>query len=334
MTKRRISSIVLPLLLVLLTIANIYFGAVHIPFPTVTAILLGRLPADTFSFIIFENRFPQMVTAIFSGAGLATAGLLLQTLFRNPLAGPSLLGIDSGANLGVAVAMLALGGSLTLGASTLSGCFLIIVAAFVGAVAVMSILIAFSATLRSEVMLLIIGVMIGYLASSCISLLNYGATEEGIRSFMVWGLGSFANVTLDRLPLFVLVMAFGLLCALLLIKPLNALLLGDTYAANLGIAVRRVRSLLLLTAGLLTAGSVAFCGPIAFIGIAVPHLARLMLGSSNHRALLPATMFVGACLALLCNLFCTIPFHSVLPVNVITPILGAPVVIWVILRRS
>lgn len=323
------------LMLMALVLANLYLGAVHIPLAAVTDILLGRdVDHPSWTYIIWESRIPQAVTAVLSGAGLAVAGLLLQTLFRNPLAGPGLLGIDSGANLGVAVAMLALGGSFSAGAFSLSGFLLVIVAAFVGAMAVLLVLIGFASTLRSEVLLLIVGVMIGYLASSAISLLNYGATEEGVRSFMMWGLGSFANVTSDRLPAFCLTMTIGLVAALLYIKPLNALLLGDRYAANLGIRVRRARTYLLVVTGLLTATSVAFCGPIAFIGLAVPHLARLFMGTANHRSLLPATMLTGACLALACNLICTLPTHGLIPINVITPVIGAPVVIWVILRRQ
>ena len=230
--------------------------------------------------------------------------------------------------------MLALGGAFTAGAFSLSGFLLVIVAALIGAMAVMLVLIAFASTLRSDVMLLIVGVMIGYLASSVISLLNYGATEEGVRSFMMWGLGSFANVTTDRLFPFVITMGVGLVAALLFIKPLNALLLGDNYAANLGIPVRRARTYLLVVTGLLTATSVAFCGPISFIGLAVPHLARLLLGTANHRSLLPTTMLTGAVLALVCNLVCTLPAHGLIPINVITPVLGAPVVIWIILRKN
>ena len=323
------------LMLMALVLANLYLGAVHIPLAAVTDILLGRdVDHPSWTYIIWESRIPQAVTAVLSGAGLAVAGLLLQTLFRNPLAGPGLLGIDSGANLGVAVAMLALGGSFSAGAFSLSGFLLVIVAAFVGAMAVLLLLIGFASTLRSEVLLLIVGVMIGYLASSAISLLNYGATEEGVRSFMMWGLGSFANVTSDRLSAFCLTMTLGLVAALLYIKPLNALLLGDRYAANLGIRVRRARTYLLVVTGLLTATSVAFCGPIAFIGLAVPHLARLFMGTANHRSLLPATMLTGACLALACNLICTLPTHGLIPINVITPVLGAPVVIWIILRKN
>ena len=327
--------VLLGLALVLLFAANLYFGAVHIPASAVTDILMGgEAERASWSFILWENRLPQAMTAVLSGAGLAAAGLMLQTVFRNPLAGPSILGIDGGANVGVAIAMLLLGGTLTTGAFSLSGFLLVIVSAMVGAWAIIAVLIAFSRVLRSNTMLLITGVMIGYLASSLISLLNYGATEEGVRSFMVWGLGSFANVTVDRLPAFCTTMAVGLFGALLLIKPLNALLLGENYAANLGINVRRTRTLLLLVTGLLTATSTAFCGPIAFVGLAVPHIARLLLGTSDHRTLLPATLLTGACLALTCNLLSTLPSGTIIPINVITPILGAPVVIWVIMKQS
>ena len=333
--KSHISLIILALGLLVLFGANLYFGAVHIPARAVTDILLGGVAErPSWGFILFENRIPQAVTAVFSGAGLAASGLLLQTVFRNPLAGPSILGIDGGANLGVAVAMLLLGGTFMAGTFSLSGFVLVIVAAMLGAWLVMLVLIAFSHLLRSNTMLLIAGVMIGYLTSSFISLLNYGATEEGVRSLMVWGLGSFANVTVDRLPAFTATMGVGILCALLLIKPLNALLLGEHYAANLGINVRRTRTLLLCCTGLLTATSTAFCGPIAFVGLAVPHIARLLLGTADHRTLLPATLLTGSCLALLCNLLSTLPSDSLIPINVITPVLGAPVVIWVIIKNK
>lgn len=319
--------------LLALFVANLYWGAVHIPARAVTDILMGKeAERASWGFILWENRLPQAITAVLSGAGLAASGLLLQTAFRNPLAGPSILGIDGGANLGVAIAILLLGGSFMAGAFSLSGFLLVIVAAMAGAWAIMAILIMFAHVLRSNTMLLITGVMIGYLTSSAISLLNYGATEEGVRSFMVWGLGSFANVTVDRLPAFCLTMGLGIACSLLLVKPLNALLLGESYAANLGINVSRTRTLLLFTTGLLTATSTAFCGPIAFVGLAVPHIARLLLGTANHRTLLPATLLTGACLTLLCNLISTLPSDSMIPINVITPVLGAPVVIGVLLR--
>ena len=320
---------------VLLFVASLYNGSVSIPISAITDILLGRGSADhpSWQYIILENRIPQAVTALLSGASLAVSGLLLQTAFRNPLAGPSVLGIDSGAHLGVALVILVAGGALTTGILTLGGFALVIVAALLGALAVMSILLFLSRLLQNNVMLLIAGMMVGYIASSMISLLNFKASAEGVHAMTLWGMGSFSSVSLDRLPYMVGICAFGLFLSFLLVKPLNALLLGDNYARNLGISIRRTRTLLLLTTGLLTAASTAFCGPIAFIGLAVPHIARLVLGSANHRVLLPATLLTGSALALMCNLISTLPGESgIIPINVITPIIGAPVVLWVILR--
>ena len=319
--------------MVALFVANLYYGSVAIPAEAITQMLLGGdAERVSWGYILWENRLPQAVTAMLCGAGLAAAGLMLQTTFRNPLAGPSILGIDGGANLGVAVAMLLMGGSFLTGSFSLSGFILVIVAAMTGSWAIMLILIVFSRWLRSNVMLLITGVMIGYLTSSLISLLNYGASEEGVRSFMVWGLGSFANVTIDRMPAFTITMLLGICSSLLMVKPLNALLLGENYASNLGFNIRRTRTTLLVITGILTATSTAFCGPIAFIGLAVPHMARMVLSTADHRMLLPASLLTGANLALLCNLISTSPSTGIIPINVITPVLGAPVVIWVILR--
>ncbi len=327
--------LLMALAMILLFVANLYYGSVAIPAEAVTHMLCGGVAEHSaWMYILWENRVPQAVTAMLCGTGLAAAGLMLQTIFRNPLAGPSILGIDGGANLGVAIAMLLLGGQFAAGSFSLSGFVLVIVSAMIGAWAVMLLLMLFSRWLRSNTMLLIVGVMVGYLTSSAISLLNYGATEEGVRSFMVWGLGSFANVTADRMPTFAVTMAVGICGALLLLKPLNLLLLGERYAANLGLNVQHTRTLLLGITGLLTAGSTAFCGPIAFIGLAVPHLARLALGTADHHTLMPATMLMGANLALLCNLISTLPATVVIPINVITPVLGAPVVIWVIVNMQ
>ena len=319
----------------LLFVLSLYSGSVKIPISAITDILMGRGSADhpSWQYIVLENRLPQAITAVLCGASLAVSGLLLQTAFRNPLAGPSVLGIDSGAHLGVALVILSAGGSLTTGVLTLGGFTLIILAALVGAMAVMAILLFLSRLLQNNVMLLIAGMMVGYIASSMISLLNFRATAEGVHAMTLWGMGSFSSVSLDRLPFMVGISLVGLFLAFLLIKPLNALLLGDNYARNLGISITRTRTLLLFTTGLLTASSTAFCGPIAFVGLAVPHIARLLLGTANHRILLPTTLLTGSALALVCNLVSTLPGDSgVIPINVITPIIGAPVVLWVILR--
>ncbi len=325
------------LLLVLLFAANVFLGSARIPFRAVLGILAGEEGEKTaWMYIVWQTRFPQAVTALFAGASLAVAGLMLQTVFANPLAGPSILGIDSGASLGVALVMLLCGGTvggITVGL-TFSGYVAVVVGAFAGAALILGLIIFFSTLIRSNVMLLIIGMMMGYIASSAISLLNFFATAEGVFSYTMWGMGDFSGVSAGQLPFFCGILSVGLLLALLLMKPLNALLLGERYAGNLGINVRRVRVVLLISTGLLTAVTTAFCGPIAFIGLAVPHIARLLLGTSNHNFLLPVTMLCGAVIALLCNLISVLPGSAgVIPLNAITPVLGAPVIIYVIVNQ-
>lgn len=325
------------LLLVLLFAANVFLGSARIPFRAVLGILAGEEGKKTaWTYIVWQTRFPQAVTALFAGASLAVAGLMLQTVFANPLAGPSILGIDSGASLGVALVMLLCGGTvggITVGL-TFSGYVAVVVGAFAGAALILGLIIFFSTLIRSNVMLLIIGMMMGYIASSAISLLNFFATAEGVFSYTMWGMGDFSGVSAGQLPFFCGILSVGLLLALLLMKPLNALLLGERYAGNLGINVRRVRVVLLISTGLLTAVTTAFCGPIAFIGLAVPHIARLLLGTSNHNFLLPVTMLCGAVIALLCNLISVLPGSAgVIPLNAITPVLGAPVIIYVIVNQ-
>ena len=325
----------LGVLIVVLFALNLLLGSVSIPAGDVLRILMGDDSLKpSWQFIILESRLPQAITATLCGASLAVSGLLLQTAFRNPLAGPSIFGINSGAGLGVALVMLFLGGGLSVGSLQLSGFAAILVAAFIGAMAVMALIFFFSTLVRNNVMLLIIGIMIGYISNSAISLLNFFATDEGVKSYMVWGMGSFGGVSMANMPVFVSVSLIGLFGALLLIKPLNALLLGDRYAENLGVNILRVRNWLLIVTGLLTAITTAFCGPVAFIGLAVPHIARLLLTTDNHRQLLPATMLCGAVVALVCNLICFLPGESgVLPLNAVPPLIGAPVIIYVIARR-
>ncbi len=325
--------LLLTLALLLLFAANLLIGSVSIPVSDVVRILLGNDEVkESWRYIVWEARLPQALTAMLSGSALAVCGLMLQTLFRNPLAGTSILGVNSGAGLGVALVTLCLGGSVTASAFSLSGFFSLLAGAFVGAMAVMSLILFFSLLIRSNVMLLITGIMIGYLASSAVALLNYVSTAEGVQSYMLWGMGNFGGVSLSQMPWFALVALIGIVAALSLVKPLNALLLGERYAENLGIHVRRVRNVLLVITGLLTAVTTAFCGPILFIDLAVPHIARLLLGTSNHRILLPMTLLTGAVVALLCNLVCVLPGSTgFIPLNSVTPIIGAPVVIYVIL---
>lgn len=328
-------AVLLSVAIVALFAANLVWGAVNIPPESVWNILCGAEgEKNSWTFIILHSRLPQAITAVLCGAALAVSGLMLQTSFCNPLADPSILGINTGASLGVALVMLLLGGSVGVGAYSLSGFLSIVAGAFVGAMAVLALLLLFSSMLKSNLMVLIIGIMIGYVTTSAISLLNFFATAEGVHSYTIWGMGNFSGVSSEQMPYFVGSILLGLAVSVLLIKPLNALLLGNRYAENLGINIRRVRNVLLLTVGLLTAVSTAFCGPIGFIGLAVPHIARLMLGTSNHNSLLPITLLTGGAVALLCNLLCVLPGElGIIPLNAVTPVLGAPVIIYVILNQ-
>lgn len=316
-------------------IANLLIGSVNIPPAEVWHILTGGESSKaSWSFIVWEARLPQALTALLCGGALAVCGLMLQTAFKNPLAGPSILGINSGASLGVAFVMLLFGGSVTAGTFSLSGFLSVLSGAFIGAMAIMALILFFSTLIKSNVMLLITGIMIGYIASSAISLLNFFATAEGVQSYIIWGMGNFGGVSLQQMPAFASVTLLGLAGALMLIKPLNALLLGERYAENLGVNIRRVRNWLLVVTGLLTAITTAFCGPVAFIGLAVPHVARMLLGTSNHHSLLPVTILSGGAVALLCNLICILPGDAgIIPLNAVTPIIGAPVIIYVIVSQ-
>lgn len=319
----------------LLVAANLLLGSARIPAGDVLrALVAGPDCADTpAAFIVWQWRIPLCVTALLSGAALSVSGLLLQTVLSNPLADPSILGISSGAGLGAAVVTLyaGLGAGGVFGAT---GFAAITVGAFMGALLVTAIVLALSTVVRSNALLLIAGIMIGYVASSLISLLSYFSTAEGIRSYVLWGMGTFGGVPLERLRAFAGVTVMGLMLSALLVKPINALLLGEHYATNLGVNVRRTRAFLLVITSLLTAVVTAFCGPISFIGIAVPHIARLLLRTSDHKSLLPATLLGGSAIALLCNLICMVPGRSgLLPLNAVTPIICAPVVVYVILRQ-
>lgn len=316
----------------LLIAGNLFFGAIHIPPADVVTALTDDAGDGPIRFIVLESRLPQALTALLAGAALASSGLMLQTVFRNPLAGPSILGITSGASLGVALVLLMFGGVISVGFESLGGGVAVTAGALAGSFAVMLLLIALSARIRNNLTLLITGMMAGYLASSLVTLLSSISTAQSIRSYVVWGMGTFSGVSMSQMPWFALLVSVGLLMSMLLAKPLNLLLLGDSYAANLGVDVRRVRHILLLATGLLSAVVTACCGPIGFIGLAMPHIARMLFRTDNHLVLMPATMLCGGILALLCNLLSVLPDGNVIPVNALTPIAGVPVVIYVILK--
>ncbi len=321
--------------LIALFLLNLFVGSVDLPLTDVFAILTGGGEADDPAyFIVIGSRVPQAVTALLSGASLALSGLMLQTAFRNPLAGPSVLGINSGASLGVAIVVLLLGNSISAGDFTIGGYMAILIGAFVGSAIIMGMLLLFSALLKNDLMLLITGIMVGYLASSVIMLLNYKSTAEGVHGYVMWGMGNFNGVTFSQLPLFSILSLLGILLSVLLIKPLNILQLGDNYARNLGLNLNKIRNLLLITTGLLTSLVTAFCGPISFIGLAVPHIARMMFRTDDQKVLLPGCIITGGVVGLLCNLICVFPENIILPLNGVTPLIGVPVILYVILKNS
>ncbi|MBS7373720.1 MAG: iron ABC transporter permease [bacterium] len=330
------SVMVLALLLVVLAAACLIFGSVDIDVASVVRIAIGQdSDNEAWNIIVRQTRIPMVITAALAGSALAIAGLLLQTTFNNPLAGPSILGVSTGAGLGVAVVMLAMGGSIgkMLGDVEVGGYVATLGGAFLGAAAVMALLIVFSSIVKSNTMLLIIGMLVSYLGSSVVQLLNSIASEESIHSYVTWGFGTFSGVTTAQLPLYVALIAFGLLCSVLMVKPLNALLLGTRYAENLGVNTRHTRIALLMVTGLLTAVVTAYCGPIGFLGLVVPHISRLMLSTSNHSRLLPVTILAGADMALLCTLVSVGGDHGVIPINAITPVIGVPIIIYIIINR-
>lgn len=321
------------LLLPVLCLLSLLVGSVHISPAEVWAALMSSSD-ETVRYIVTESRLPQMCTALLAGAALGVSGLVMQTLFSNPLADPSLLGVNSGASLGAAIALLAFGGSFALGGAALSGVLFTVGAAFVGACAVIALIALCSRWLTSNLSLLVAGVMLSFIISSVISLLSFYATSEGVRSFVVWGLGDFSGVSSSRLwimSILVIVPVWGVrLCA----TSMNALLLGADYATNLGVNVKRVRTLLLILTGLLTAVVTALCGPISFIGLAVPHVSRMLLRTADHRKLLPAVFVMGADVALLSLILSHLPGEAgTLPIAAITPLLGAPVVLYILVKR-
>ncbi len=332
-----LSMLLLVAAILILFFLNLLLGSVEIPVKSVWNIITGGSgESEIWRNILLKSRVPQSLTALVAGAGLAISGLQMQTVFRNPLAGPSVLGISSGASLGVAFVVLLSGsiGGVALSSLGFFGELALTVASIAGALSVMALIVFVSQKVKGNVTLLIIGVMIGYVANAVIGVLKFFSVEEDIRAYVIWGLGSFARVSGNQVVVFVCIMAVLLPLSFLLIKTLNLLLLGDAYARNLGLNIKRARLFVITCSGVLTAIVTAYCGPITFLGLAVPHLCRGIFRSSDHRVLMPASLLAGAALALLCNLIARMPgFEGVLPVNSVTAIVGAPVVIYVLFKK-
>jgi len=324
-------------LIIVLFLFNIGFGSVSISVNDIFKVLSGNVASKaSYTSIIYKSRLPQTITAMLAGAGLAVGGLQMQTLFRNPLAGPSILGISSGAGLGVALVVLFAGNVLgvTISGYGLLGHMTVVGAAFLGAFFILMLIVFFAQALRDNTILLIVGIMVGYATSAIIGVMKFYSPKEDVHAYVIWGLGSFSNVTWEHLMVLIPIVIVGLLMSLLLIKPLNVLVLGENYAENLGINIKHTRLLILCCTGLLTAAITAFCGPIAFLGLAVPHLTKGLFRTSDQKILSPAVMLAGAVLALFCNLIARMPgFDGALPINVVTGLIGAPIVISVIIKR-
>ena len=316
---------------------NLLLGSVSIPLRAICEMLLGSEEQPVvWQNILWKSRVPQALTALVAGAALSVSGLQMQTVFRNPLADPSVLGVSAGASLGVAFVVLLSGavGGVALSRLGYLGEIALSVAAVSGSLSVLALIVFISTKVKGNVTLLIIGVMIGYVANAIIGVLKFFSVEEDIRAYVIWGLGSFARVSGDQMLLFVTLMTLLIPLSFLLIKTMNLLLLGSNYARNLGLNIHRARLLVILSAGILVAIVTAYCGPIMFIGLAVPHLARAIFRSSDHRVLMPATVLIGATLALACNLIARMPgFEGALPLNSVTALIGAPVVASVLFRK-
>ncbi|MBK8021012.1 MAG: iron ABC transporter permease [Chloroflexi bacterium] len=324
-------------LLALLFLLSLAMGSVAIPLDDVVRILVGQAPAKSVWINIVVNfRLPQALTAILAGSALGIGGLLMQTFFRNPLADPYILGVSSGASLGVALVVLTVGTVTTtlLTGLGLMGDLALAAAASLGSGLVMVAVLALARRVASGMTLLILGLLVGYLTSAAVSLLLYFSIPERIQAYISWTFGSFSGVTWDQLMVMTPIVSAALVASFLLSKPLNALLLGEQYAASMGVNLLRTRYAILLTTAVLAGTITAFCGPIGFIGIAIPHLCRGLFGTSDHRLLVPLTILLGAIVALVASIIADVPGSTVvLPLNAVTSLIGAPAVIWVILSR-
>ena len=337
MKRYSFSFILIFVSIILFFILNLVLGTISIPFSSIWNILWGTgEEPEIWQNIIWKSRYPQTITALVAGAGLSISGLQMQTVFRNPLAGPSELGISSGASLGVAFIILLSGsiGGTALSRLGLFGEVAVSIAAIAGAMSVMFLIIAISQRVKGNVILLIIGVMIGYIATAVIGVLKFFSNDEDVRAYVIWGLGSFAKVSGGQVYTFVGIMLILIPLSFLLIKTLNLMLLGEGYARNLGLNIKRARLYAITCSCIITAMVTAYCGPIVFLGLAVPHLCRTIFVSSDHRILMPAVTLTGASLALLCNLIARMPgFEGALPINSVTALIGAPIVISVLFGK-
>ncbi|MBP1664053.1 MAG: transport system permease protein [Bacteroidetes bacterium] len=329
-SRNTILFILLTVLLVILFLADITLGSIRIPFNDTINVFFGNSTNNINSEILLNFRLPKAITAILTGASLSVAGLMMQTLFRNPLADPYILGVSSGASLGVALVMMA---SSFLPVLFISSGWGLIIAAIIGAALVLLLVVGVSFKVQNSVSLLIVGLMFGTMASSLVSIMQFFSNPDAVKLFVMWNMGSLSAVTWNYMYVLFPVILTGLLISFLLTKRLDGLLLGENYARGLGIPIIQTRILIVIATGILAGSVTAFTGPIAFVGVAVPHIARGLYRSAKHQFLMPACILLGASLILICDIISQIPAHA-LPVNIISALFGAPVIIWIILKRK
>jgi iron complex transport system permease protein len=330
----RVYFIIMLLALVVFFILNISLGSVSIPFKDVISSLLGSSSKESWHYIIIDYRLPKSLTAIITGGGLAVAGLLMQTLFRNPLAGPFVLGLSSGASLGVAILILGVSAFGSVLGGFLLNSWSLVIASALGSFLVLLAVMAVALRVKDTMAILIIGLMFGSVTGAVVSVLSYFSDAEQLQQYIFWSFGSLGNMSWNNLIILSICFIIGILTSITCIKPLNMLLLGENYAKSMGLNFKRTTFLIIIATSILAGGITAFAGPIAFIGLAVPHLTRQFITTSNHKILLPAVLLCGSILMLICDTIAQIPFSEyTLPINAITSLLGAPIVIWLLIRK-
>ena len=331
MNKRVVNITVLITLLIILSFGALFIGSETFAFGEVFQTLLGNPPTKTLQFIIIDIRLPRILTAAIAGAGLSVAGLLMQTYFRNSLAGPSILGVTAGASLGVALVTM----SATLfGFALFNNGYSVAIASIIGSIAVLVVILVIASRIGNGIILLIIGIILSSFIGATVTILQYFTDAENIQKYVIWTMGSTNATTLFDTGILVLILVIGFLITLFLIKPLNALLIGEQYAESLGINIKKARYLIILSTGVLTGGITAFCGPIAFIGLAVPHLVKIKTTTSNHNYTIPLTAFTGSIIMVLADSIAQVPFSELqLPINAVTSLIAAPIIIYIILKQ-
>ncbi len=336
--RKKLLFILLPILLLAAIIGSLMLGSVKIPLTQILRVFTGQ-PVEKTAWvtIVLQYRAPKVITALLAGAALSISGLQMQTLFQNPLADPYILGVSSGASLGVALIVLGTGttGTFLLAGIGLLGDLSIAVASFIGSAIVLIFILFISQRAKTSTMMLLIGLMISYITSSFVSLLIYFSLPEKIHTYLSWTFGSFGGVTWSQIKIILPMLFIGFIVAIALTKSLNALLLGDKYAQTMGMSIKKTRFWIIISSSLLTGIITAFCGPIGFLGIAIPHIARAIFNTNDHKVLIPAVFLLGAIMAIVSDIIAQMPGQQqVLPINVVTAVLGAPVVLWVLLRNQ